>query len=300
MKKTADKNALFIIKNLLLITIGTVVLAFGTSVFIIPNNLIVGGISGIAIILDLVLPFEFLTVDLIITVLTWLLFFMGLIFLGKSFALKTLVSAIIYPIAISLFMRLSDAEVLGGFFTMQEYSELSLILSALFGGVCIGSGCALAFLGGGSTGGIDIVAFLVCKVFRRIKSSAVIFILDSLIVVLGVFVIRDLALTLLGIVCVFVSAVMIDKVFIGSKSAFIAQIITTKYEVINRAVIEELNRTTTVFDAVGGFSGAEYKMLMVSFSIREYSDLIGVIAKHDRRAFVTVYKAHEINGEGWN
>ena len=299
MKNLISRDTLLFLRNSLLVVLGTLVLAFGTAVFIIPRNLIVGGISGIAILLDLLLPFEFLTVDILITALTWLIFFLGLLFLGKSFAFKTLISTVVYPPAISVFMRLVDPGVLGGFFMMLEYSELSIILSALFGGVCIGTGCALAFLGGGSTGGVDIIAFLICKIFHRLKSSVVIFVIDALTVVLGVFVIKDLALTLLGIISAFIAAVMIDRVFLGSKGAFVAEIITSAHEPINKAVIQELDRTTTVFDVVGGYSGAEYKMLMISFSIREYRDLISIVARYDKRAFVTVYKAHEINGEGW-
>ncbi|MBR3999457.1 MAG: YitT family protein [Clostridia bacterium] len=155
------------IKSVLLVITGTLVLALGTAIFIIPFDLVTGGISSIAIILHKIIPV--LSIDLLITLVTWTLFFIGLICLGKGFALKTLISTIVYPIGIMLFSKLTDPGVFGGIFDLQTsaYSEISILLAALFSGVLVGTGCALTFLGGGSTGGVDILAFLICKVFKN-------------------------------------------------------------------------------------------------------------------------------------
>lgn len=287
------------LKSMLLVIAGTLVLALGTAIFIIPFDLVTGGISSIAIILNKILPF--LTIDLLITLVTWTLFFVGLFSLGKGFALKTLISTIVYPIGITLFSRLTDPSVLGGIFDLRvsEYSEIAIILAALFGGALVGAGCALTFLGGGSTGGVDILAFLICKVFKRLRSSVVIFCIDASTVVVGLFIIGDLVITLLGISSALVAAAVIDKLFLGESKAFIAQIISKNYMEINRCVAEELKRTTSIFDMEGGYSGEKKKMLMVSFSMDQYNDLMGIIGKTDPDAFITVHRAHEINGEGW-
>ncbi len=302
MSNKLGRSELFgIIKNLFLVVLGTVILAFGTAVFILPFNLVVGGVSGIALVLDALLPYEFITVDLIITVLTWVLFFIGLIVLGKDFAMKTLISTIVYPPALSAFLHLVDPNFLGGFFdlTASSYSELSIMLAAVVGGVCIGVGCAVTFIGGGSTGGVDIIAFSLCRVFKRLKSSYAIFFIDATPVVLGMFIIGDLVLSLLGILSALISAVMVDKVFLGMSRAYVAHIVTDKYEEINRGVIEVLERTTTIIDAVGGYSGDGKKMVMVSFTMAQYNSLMDIIKKNDKYAFVTISQAHEINGEGW-
>lgn len=288
-------------KNIILVVAGTFVLSFGTAVFIIPFELVSGGVSGFSIILNHIIPIEFFTVDRLVTILTWLLFFLGWLVMGKSFALKTLISAVVYPIGVSLFMRLSDPSVLGGFLNLgtSQYSDIAVLLAALFGGLCVGAGCAITFLGGGSTGGVDVLAFLLCKVFRRLKSSVAFFIVDATAVVLGMFVIGDLVVSLLGIISAFLAAVMVDKVFLGGNSAFIAQIVTEHYDAVNRAVIEQMDRTTTILDAKGGYSGHEKKIVMVSFTVRQYSELLSIINKEDKNAFVTIYRAHEVNGEGW-
>ncbi len=301
--KFNQKDIMHAAKNVMLVVFGTAILAFGTAVFMIPYDLVAGGISGIAIVIDLLIPesMSFITVDLIITVLTWLLFAIGLITLGKSFALKTLISSIVYPPCISLFMKLVSPDVLGGYFYMQggEYREISFMLAAVVGGVLVGIGCAVAFLGGGSTGGTDVIAFLICKFFPKLKSSKVIFIIDAAIVVLGIFVVNDITVSLLGILCALVGALLIDKVFLGGRKAFIAHIISEKYDEINRLIIERVERTTTIVDVIGGYTNQSKKMLILSFTMSQYSEIINIINITDKNAFVTVHRAHEINGEGW-
>jgi len=294
-------NVLKALKNMFFVVIGTLILSFTTAVFIIPFNLVAGGVSGIAIIIKKIVPWEALTVDLLVTILTWVFFFVGLAVFGKSFALKTLVSTIIYPLGVSLFLRLIDPNVFGGFFYLQgsEYTQVSLILASVFGGTLIGVGCAISFLGGGSTGGVDIVALILSKIFKKLKSSVAFFIVDATIITFGVFVINNMVLSLLGIVSVLISAVMVDKVFLGGSKAFVAHIVTDKYQELSQTVINKLNRTTTVFDAVGGYSGEKKKIVMVSFTMRQYAELLAVINALDKTAFITIHRAHEINGEGW-
>ena len=288
-------------KNILTIVVGTLILSFGTSVFMLPYDLVTGGVSGYAIVFSQIIPSDVLSVEMIITILTWAMFFLGLFVLGKSFAMKTLISTIVYPIGVAMFSNITSAEFLDGFFNLNTsaYSGVGVLLATLFSGVLVGLGCALSFLGGGSTGGVDVIAFTICKLFKRLRSSVVIFIVDASAVVLGMFVIGDFALSLLGIVSAFVAALVVDKVFIGGSKAFVAHIITDKPDEINKLVIEKLDRTSTIINAVGGYSGAEKKMLMVSFSMNEYSELMNIINQTDKEAFMTVNQAHEINGEGW-
>lgn len=294
-------NLLATVKKFLLVMSGTVILSFGVAVFIIPFNIVVGGVSGVAIILDKLLPYEFITVDRLIFILTWSLFTMGLFVLGKDFAVKTFLSTLIYPIGISAFSHLASNEVFGGFFSLTntQHSQSAVILAALFGGLLIGTGCSLAFVGGGSTGGMDVLAFIICKVFKKLKSSRVIFILDTLTILLGMVVLADLSLTLLGIIAAFIGATVIDKIFVGGSKAFVAQIISDEHEKICSEIIEKLGRTATVTQAIGAYSKQPKKVITVSFTATQYADLLSVVAKLDRNAFVTVHRAHEISGRGW-
>lgn len=303
-KKYSKKEIILMVKNIFLVIIGTVILAFGTGVFLFPYNIITGGIAGISITLNNLIPeFEILglkSYDIYVFVVTWGLFLIGLFVLGKSFSLKTLISTIVYSPIFSLSVRLVESNVLNGFFDISaNYGALSVLLGAVFGGAFVGVGCAIAFLGGGSTGGTDIIAFVICKWFKKFRSSVVIFIVDVAVVLAGVFVIKDLTLSLLGIASAFICAIVIDKLFLGESQAFIAQIVSDKYDEINNAIITRLDRTTTILEARGGFSGKNKKVVMVSFTMRQYSTLINIVNIIDKTAFVSIHRAHEINGEGW-
>ncbi len=298
-----DKKKIWkFIKDTLLVIAGTGLLGIGTGLFYIPFDLVTGGVSGIGIILEKLFP-QF-TAEIYASVLVWALFFVGLIFLGKHFALQTLVSTIVYPIFLNLGSWLAGSGILDGFFDLSsemyaDYGAAAIILATVFGGVFVGAGCALTFLGGGSTGGIDIIALVICRFFPKLKASVMIFIIDAAIVVLGMFVLKNLILTLLGVVAAFLCAIVIDKLFLGESGAFIAHIISDKYLEISDAVIKQMNRTTTISTAIGGYSGAEKKLIMVTFSMREYHIFAAIVSSIDKDAFVTVHRAHEISGDGW-
>lgn len=301
LKIKYSKEELFLeLTNLGLILIGTLILAFGCAIFVVPFNLVTGGVTGLSIVIDS-LTGSFIPIDILIGIITWGLFFFGLIFLGPDFAIKSLASTIVYPVAISVFMHMVTPDFFGGIFYLEGsiHSDIAIIISALFGGLCVGTGCALTFLGGGSTGGVDIIAFILCKYFKRWKSSTVIFIVDATTVVLGLFVIKDLILTLLGIISAWISAQVIDKVFIGGNRAFTAQIVSEKYEELNLAIREDIRRTTTMFVAEGGYSREPKTVVSVTFTMRQYADLMNIIKRVDPTAFVSITRAHEINGEGF-
>ena len=113
------------------------------------------------------------------------------------------------------------------------------------------------------------------------------------------FVIENLVISLMGIISALVCAAVIDRVFLGGSRAFIANIVSDRWDKINAVIIERFERTSTVLEGIGAYSGKSKKIIMVSFTMSEYSELLGIINQIDKNAFVTVHRAHEINGEGW-
>lgn len=303
-KKPTKKEVYdWLTKNALVI-IGTVILAFGSAVFLIPLDLVMGGTSGIAIIIKSFLPQGMdveACVNISVAVITWALFFVGLIFLGRDFAAKTLLSTIVYPLAFPLLSKLVSPDVLDGFFYLQgnEHGELALVFAGVVGGILLGAGCAIAFLGGGTTGGTDIIAFLIGKFFPKLKISQITFFVDFTIILLGVFAVNDIILSGIGVLSAYVSSLVIDKIFLGGKTAYVAYIVTTTPEQISRDVIKILDRTTTIMDCKGAYSGEHKNVVMISFTMREYREILSIVNKYDKKAFITVDKAHEVSGEGW-
>ncbi len=285
------------LKNTSLVILGTAVLAFGTAVFLFPFGLVTGGISGLSIMIEQILSGA-LSKDSAAVILTWLTFFIGLAVLGKSFAIKTLISTLVYPPSLSLAMLLISDNVLNGYFLLDS-NESSLIVAAAAGGALIGAGCALSFLGGGSTGGTDVFAFIICKRFPKLKSSKVIFATDATIILLGAFIMRDLVITLLGIFSALTAALVIDKIFLRGERAFIANIVSDRSDRIATLIINELGRTATMINTIGAYSSESKTMLTVSFTMAEYSKLMSIVNRIDPYAFITVHSAHEIGGEGW-
>ena len=313
-KKMTKKEIRTEIKNFFLVIIGSIILGFGTGVFLVPFNIIAGGVTGIGITLDATLTpiipesvklllsdFNLNIMDVYVALLTWIMFFAGLFILGKNFAIKTLLSSIFYPIFFSLANRLVSNDVMDGFFNLQnsQHPDLALLLAAVCGGALVGAGCAVTFMGGGSTGGVDIIALSICKFFKRLKSSVVIFCVDASVILLGVFALKNFTLSLVGVASAMVCAVVIDHLFVGSFKAFKAEIISPHADEINEMVRKKLNRTTTFINVIGGYSGEKKKMVMLTFTIREYSEVLNIINTVDKDAFVTISNAHEINGEGW-
>lgn len=307
MNKLTKKEIYSYLSKNLLVILGTVILAFGSAVFLIPFDLVMGGTSGIAIIIKSCFPqgLDSATVDMYINiavaVITWALFFIGLIFLGKDFAAKTLLSTIVYPLVFPLLSMLVDPDVLGGYFYLQgnAHQELVLVFAGVMGGILLGAGCAIAFLGGGTTGGTDIIAFLICKFFPKLKISQVTFFVDFTIIALGIFAVGDLIISSIGVLSAYVSSLVIDKIFLGGKTAYVAHIVTTTPAQISEDVIKILDRTTTIMDCKGAYSGEHKNVVMVSFTMREYREILSIVSKYDKKAFITVNKAHEISGEGW-
>ena len=291
-----------------MVLLGTFVLAFGIEMFIFPFDLVTGGISGIGIILEKAFDgidfLSWITADVYSMVINWILFIIGLAVLGKDFAAKTLISTLAYPIALKIADFIVHDSFLSGTLdlTLEKYVPyygIALIVATLFGGACIGAGCALTFLGGGSTGGVDVIALIISKYVKKIKSSVAFFLTDATIIVVGIFALNNILISLLGIISAFICATSIDKLFLGESGAFVAHVVSEKYEEINDAVIHKMSRTTTILDAVGGYSGQSKKLVMVSFNMRQYPVFTQIISSIDDNAFVTVHRAHEVNGEGW-
>lgn len=310
MKITFPKNRsewMLLIKNTALVLFGTFVLAFGISMFIFPFDLVTGGVSGIGIIISKAVSsipvLNAVGPDAYSSIVNWILFALGFILLGRNFAMKTLVSTVFYPVALLISDYIVRSSAIADLLDLSRYAQdyygIALIVATVFGGACIGAGCAFTFLGGGSTGGVDVIALTLAKYVKRLKSSVAFFVCDTAIIIIGVFAVGNLLLSLLGVLSAFICAITIDKLFLGESSAFIAHVVSDKYEEINKGVINKMDRTTTIVDAVGGYSGEGKKLVIVTFDMRQYPAFTQLISSIDKNAFVTVHRAHEINGEGW-
>ena len=296
MRKNIYKQLL----NYFLIFLGTFILSFGSVIFLSECELVSGGISGIAIIIQhyfTIQIYDYVVAGL--TVISWLI---GLIFVGKDFAIKTLLSSLLYIGFTFLFKRVTFFNELAQSFAGTAEGAVpqvgNYILCGIFGGVFVGGGVALTFLGGGSTGGVDVFQVLMYKHFR-LKESIASFLIDALVIIVGMSCMQRWVPALCGILSAFMTAGLIEVVYIRNQTSYQVDIISDKWEIISKYAQDELDRGATIIHAQGGYKGEERVILRVVFDKSQYEKIRDFIASVDPSAFVTFTQTNAVYGEGF-
>ncbi len=315
LKNLTKKDILHNLWKLFLVILGTLILSFGSGIFLVPFSIITGGVTGIGILFS-----SFLPVDITAYIVTWSLFFVGLIFLGLKFSLTTLLSTILYPLILSFILRSGFGENIidllisgatldnNGLIILPDGKDINdglLLICGIIGGGLSGLGCALTFVGGGSTGGVDILSFVINK-FTGIKQSTLFFTIDALIISIGMII--DLIYhnsfgflaSLVGIISAAVCSFVVETIYTTRLGAYNVDIISDKYEDICEYSIKELDRTATIFNIVGGYTKENKVMIRITFNRREYSKVKDAIAHIDPNAFCTFYQTMLVGGLGFS
>lgn len=294
-----------------MIVIGTIFISFGSLSFLTPMNINSGGLNGVGIFSTFFIKdaqMKTIMYNVIVTAAEAILWLIGLLFLGKTVARKTLLSTVAFPVANALFTLVpgtSDAIkwIANLVSNNGNPSPGNYILGALFGGCFIGFGVAIAFAGGGSSGGVDIITLMLDK-YLHIKSSVASFIVDGAIILIGMVVMvpsqNDIFIpALCGIVSSFVSSVVIDYVFVGSNSAYQVDIISDKWEIISRYAQDKLGRGATIIACKGGYKGEDRTILRVVIDKNQYNRFREKIHRIDEKAFITFTTSKSVFGEGF-
>lgn len=277
------------IHDIIWIIMGNIALAIGVAWFILPNDVLTGGLAGVAIALE---PLIHINPELTINVLTVVLFFAGAIILGKKFAMKTILSTILYPSLLTLFSYIAKHGIAPDTFIMDKY------LATIYGGALMGIGVGCVFRTGASTGGMDIPPLIINK-YTHIPLPTLVLIVDALTVLLGA-VVYGIQPALTGILSVWVSSFMINKtMMIGGHNARNVMIVSNKHKVIMDKIHDILERGTTVIEATGGYSQEKKPVIMAVVSKKQMPQLQHMVAHIDPEAFVIVMEANEVQGLGF-
>jgi uncharacterized membrane-anchored protein YitT (DUF2179 family) len=275
----------YVITNLLL---GNILMGFAYSVFTLPANIVTGGSGGLGVILRGLFGFD---PAIVVTIFLWGMFIVGYFALGKEFALKTLPSTVIYPLAIFVFNNIVP---------LQEaaYSIDNQLISGIFSGALFGVGVAFVFRVGGSSGGADVLSFIISRYFK-ISVEKVIFMLDLVVIIAGIFFV-GLQPALIGIIVSFITMSAIDRVVFGGSETMMIYIMSNQYKKINDYIINNLKRGTTIIPSFGGFTNEEKRMLQVVISRTDYYTVQKNISILDPDAFITILNAQEVIGKGFS
>lgn len=304
------------IRNCLYILLGAFIMAIGEGFFVIPMNIISGGVSSLAIIFHSINGLNALSIQTYLYIFNWSLFVLGIFALGFRYSLNTLLFTIAFPLFVQLFTFLIGFTTINGIQILDitkvqgiqigetevssEYLlPLALLVSAVMGGILNGVGIGLSFIGGGSSGGTDVLTLMLHK-YLHISNGVSSFLCDFVIMFVGFFFNgHNLLATIVGILCSILCGLMIDKVFIGKNQYFVALIVSKKWEQINELIMTDIERGTTLIKAQGGFSKTDTNVLEVCFPRSDYNTIQDLIASVDPNAFVTILKAQEIVGYGF-
>jgi uncharacterized membrane-anchored protein YitT (DUF2179 family) len=275
----------YVITNLI---IGNILMGFAYSVFTLPANIVTGGSGGLGVILRGSFGID---PAIFVTIFLWAMFVLGFFTLGSDFAIKTLPSTVLYPIAIFAFNSIAPLQAAA--LTLNNQ-----LISAIFSGALFGVGSALIFRVGGSSGGADIIAFLIAK-YAKISFEKVIFMLDLLVIITGIFFV-GMQPALVGIIASFISMSAIDRVVFGGSETMMIYVLSDKYKEINDFILTKIKRGTTIIPSFGGYTNVEKRMLQVVISRSDYYNVQKNIVEIDPNAFITVLNAQEVIGKGFS
>lgn len=274
------------IKRFLIVTLGTLILTIGLYFFLMPQKLVVGGVSGLSLAMNHFFPA--IPVGGMMFIINAILLVLAYFLLGKDFLGYTLYSSLLLSGLISLLE-----------FLLPMSSPLvdDIFLNLVFGILISGSGMGIILYQDASTGGTDIIAMILNK-YLNIKVGISLMMADFLITMLGLFAF-GVKIGLYSLLGVIINSVVIDKIIAGFNNKINMFIISEKYEEINKFIQEEMDRGTTLYHAEGGHTRDKKMVVNVIVSTREYIQVRQFVRRIDHRAFISVNLVTEVFGEGF-
>lgn len=263
---------------------GNLIYALGITMFILPNGLITGGTTGLALFFNQTVYFP---VSRFVMLFNVLMFLLGFFVLGKKFALTTLISTFFYPVALEGLSHISF---------LQHMTDNTL-LSTIFGGLMIGFGIGIVIKAGASTGGMDIPPLVLNKKLG-ISVSAAMYAFDFFILLLQMLF-ADREMVLYGILLVIIYTTMLDKVLVMGNSRMQVKIVSRHYDEITAQIIRQLDRGATLLEAETGFYHQKTKTVLTVVSNRELPRLNAMVLDTDPDAFMIINQVNEVKGRGF-
>lgn len=285
MKVTAHSSYGRFFRSLIAILVGNTVYSLGIVAFLLPNDIITGGTTGLALCAQ---HYFGIPISLSALVFNTAMFFVGAIVLGKAFALTTLVSSFYYPFILDLLQR---------FPVLSSVTE-DKMLATVCAGLLIGAGIGIVIRAGASTGGMDIPPLVLNKRFG-IPVSVSLYVFDFLILLMQMLF-SDIEESIYGILLVLIYTFVLDKVLVLGMAQTQVKIVSKKYEEINTAINSQLDRGSTLIHAETGYLHRNSPMVLTVISNRELIRLNRLVTEIDPSSFMIISKVNEVKGKGFS
>ena len=259
--------------------------AFSTAMFTAPNHIAAGGATGLAIVLNYVAPqIQIGTWSLIINIP---LFILAWRVIGLKFIFRSAIVTAMLSLIIDLFSLFIPA-----------YTGNPL-LAVVFGGVCNGTGLALIFLRGATSGGSDILARVLRTKIQYIPMGRMILFIDCIVILVSGFVFKSLESVLYALIVVFISSKTIDSILYRTGSGKLLMVVPDNARKMSDAITSEMHRGVTLLPVRGGYTGKEKSMLIIAVRNNEVSTAYRIIHEFEPKPFIIISDAGEILGEGF-
>lgn len=277
--------ALRLLRDYGVITLGCAIYAVSFQWFFQPNNIAMGGFTGVGQIFNHLLPF--LPVGTIVILMNVPLFILGV----RRQGLKILISSLFATVVSNLMIDGLDAV-----YTFQPMDEP--LLACVYGGVTVGAAMALMLTVGATTGGTELAARLLKYRIRHLSIGRLCLIIDVAVVSLYSLVFRQVNTALYGIIGMYISSLAMDAVVYGSVGAKMAYIISAESAEITRRILD-LELGVTLLQGKGGYHGDDKQVILCAFKPSQIGTIKALVTEVDPNAFIIVCEAHEIVGEGF-
>lgn len=264
--------------------IGSALFALGFAMFLIPNDINTGGISGLAMILRELLGFG--SIGTLTLLMNIPLFLIGGLKIGKRFFAGSLIGMVVSSVLIDLF-------------ALIPFATPEPLIGGLYGGVLCGAGLGMVFMAGASTGGSDILVRLLKKKYRNLPIGSISIMFDAMVVLLTGLVFRDISKALYSGVVVFVSGQVIDAVVYRFDYSRVALIISKEHEKIAKAISDQLDRGATYLHGSGSYTHQNIEVVLAVVRKGQLAELKELVMDIDENAFVIVQEAHQVLGDGF-
>ena len=265
--------------------VGSTLFALGFDLFLMPNDLNTGGISGLAMVAVHVLGFG--SVGLLSILINLPLFILGGLKIGRQFFIGSVIG-------------MFSSSVLIDVFALIPAPATEPLLGAVYGGLLCGLGLGVVFVSGTSTGGSDILVRLLKLKYRNVPIGQISMTFDLVVAVLTGIVFWDVTRALYTGVTVFICGKVIDAVVYRFDYSKVALIISGEHEQIAREIGLKLDRGATFLNGQGSYSGQEIKVVLTAVKKQQLAELKELVTKIDPNAFIIVQEAHQVMGEGFS
>ena len=267
------------------IVLGCILFSLGFDLFLDPNDLNAGGVSGLAMILVHILGFG--SVGTVTMLMNLPLFALGGLKIGRKFFIGSLVGLIVSSLALDIL-------------TLLPVPAVDPLLAALYGGVLCGLGLGIVFAAGASTGGSDIIVRLLKMKMPNVPIGTINIIFDMTVALLTGLAFWDMSRALYSGVAIFVSGQVIDAVVYRFDYSKVALIITRHHETVAQAIAAELDRGATFLSGQGSYSHKDTMVVLTAVKKQQLADLKRIVVEIDPNAFIIVQEAHQVLGDGFS